>query len=470
MAVVNAVVDAGSNLLGQDIDPYVAKYVDPANQVAGTDYKSNLSAVPPTTYMPASNTDKYNLYNEKWMEIFKRPMGKEGADFYLNSDKSLEELEAEWRASEEAQNIAAGGQPVVGDPYGGPVTADDIQQIFLEDLGRAAGKTGIEFYLNSNLSKEEIRRQVRVGDEYARIQAGGTAAYVDPSEQYAGVNYRYNVDPRTDPTAATTRGQTGLTGAENEYQRALYSSEKGLGKFEDVLSPWAEGGKQAYDVQLALSGALGPEAQAEAYKNYKESPGQDWLREESMRQVENYAAATGQSLGGNVLDEINRRAMGLAMQGYGADFDRLGGVAAVGGQAANVLGQGYLGSGQFDAGLMARLGDLRYQKSTDELAALGQGVTSLAGLQAGQGAMDAATYAHGTGAISNVINDVANQLGQSPMVVANMIINSSMQQGSDLSKMLTAGGAFNENADAAYYESLGNAAVALFDVFDKDED
>ncbi len=443
------------------------RFVAPEHQIEGLDYKTNLG-VAPTTYMPTqTGTLSFEEMDQKWQEIFNRPLGKEGWLAYKDSNKSMEELEAEWRASEEGQNIAAGGQPVVVDPYGGSITADDIIQGYQQVLGRAPGKAGLEFYLNSGLSKEEFLAQIAAepeGLDYART---GQQRYVDPSQQYAGVDYRYNVDPSEDPYAATTRGETGLTGAEDEYQRALYASQKGLGEFADVLDPWAKGGEQAYDVQLALSGALGPDAQAEAYKNYKDSPGQDWLKEESMRQIENYAAATGQSLGGNVLDEINRRAMGLAMQDYGAQFERLGSLSKIGGGAANILSQGYLGSGQFDANIMARMGDIRYQAGRDIAEGLGQSTTALSGLQERQGIMDAETYAFGAGKISIMISDVAKRLNINALQLGMFMANLTTNQASKLTGFLTKSGDIKGDQDAAFYEAAGNIIQGLFEAGDE---
>lgn len=345
----------------------------------------------------------------------------------------------------------------------GELNAQQLQQIYQNKLGRSIGKEGAEFYLNSGLSAAEIEAQIGASPEAQKYAASGVGSYVDPSQQYGDISYRYNVD---DPYAATGRGQTGLAGAETEYGKALSASQQGLGEFADVMSPWAEGGKQAYDLQLALSGALGPEAQAEAFKNYKESPGQDWLKEQSRREIENYAAATGQSLGGNVLDEINRRAMGLAMQDYGAQYERIGGAARIGGQAANVLGQGYLGSGQFDANLLARFGDLRYGAGRDIAEGLGQTTTALSGLQERQGVRSASEYAFSAGKISNMVSRVAEQMGRTPMEVATVLANMATQSGSAMAPYLSREGGYDAAGTAGYYEAMGNTLMGVVEAFD----
>lgn len=431
-------------------------------------------------------------------QIYQNQLGRapdqSGIDYWnqqLQSGMSLDDVRAGISGSQEGQQYATTGQQQYVAPNQqisnvdyrtnlgtvapapqvssvaprGQLTSAQLNQMYQSSLGRSAGIEGAEFYLGSGKTPEQIAAEIAASPEAQQYAASGQQRYVDPSQQYSDVNYRYNVDPNQDPAAQTTRGQTGLYGAETEYQRGLDRSARGLEDFTGTIKPWAEGGRQAYDLQLAQSGALGPEAQAQAYQQYKESPGQDWLREQSMREVENYAAATGQTMSGNVLDEINRRAMGRAMQDYGSQYERLGGLSRTGGQAASVLGQGYLGSGQFDAGMMQRLGDVRYKAGQDIASTIGQTATSLANLQTGMGATDASLFGQGAGNITNMINTMAEQSGQTPMQVATLLANMATQQGSQQAPYASAGGVYDARGTAGAYDAYGNALQGTFDAF-----
>ena len=98
---------------------------------------------------------------------------------------------------------------------------------------------------------------------------------------------------------------TGLIGSEralNIGQSGLEQAlQGGLSGAMSQLGPYAQQGGQAFNLQSALTGALGAPAQQQAYQNFSESPGQQFLREQGERSVINQAAATGGTQGGNVL-------------------------------------------------------------------------------------------------------------------------------------------------------------------------
>lgn len=116
--------------------------------------------------------------------------------------------------------------------------------------------------------------------------------------------------------SAAQMGAQRTTGAQGYANQGI----KDLGK-------WVNPGVQANNVQAALSGALGPEAQAQAYANFNESPAQAFLREQGERALMRNAAATGGLQGGNVLKELTRYGQGVASQDFQNYYDRLGGVA-----------------------------------------------------------------------------------------------------------------------------------------------
>ena len=120
-------------------------------------------------------------------------------------------------------------------------------------------------------------------------------------------------------------------------------------------------GVSAQQQQAALSGALGNEAQQQAFASFNESPGQAFLREQGLRQVTNAASATGGLVGGNVLSELQRQGQGLAQQDFANQFNRLGQLTAQGQQAAGQAGQFLSQAGQQQGNLAAQNAQLGTQ-------------------------------------------------------------------------------------------------------------
>ena len=230
------------------------------------------------------------------------------------------------------------------------------------------------------------------------------------------------------PSGQTAAGlqaqpQYGLQGAE---QAALTGAGLGLqnlggtqsqvenifGRGAQNLQPFQQQGSQAYDLQAALSGAMGPEAQAQAYQQFQRSPGQQFLQQEGERALLRNAAAIGGLGGGNVRRSLLEYGQGLAQQDFANQFDRLGQLSSAGLNAASTGAQL---QGQ-QAGIQANLGQYgaqipvqtgaaiaqnRFQTGRDIGAARADTSTNLANLISQQGA-----------GISDIIGAGAPQLNQ----------------------------------------------------------
>lgn len=314
-----------------------------------------------------------------------------------------------------------------------PYATGRIQDIYQNTLLRGADQPGQEFY----------EQQYAGGTPLSDIQAA-----ISASPEAQGLT------------------RTGILGAGQEYEAALGRAGEGLEQFTETLSPWAQTGQSAYELQAALSGAMGPEAQAQAFAQYQESPEQDWLKEQSRREVENYAAATGQTLGGNVLAELQRRAIGQARQGYGDYYSRISDVAGTGGQAASQLASGQFGAGQFEAGLGARMGDIRYGAGRDLSTNIGQTISDLAGLQTKQGLTDADIYGGGVANVGNMINSIAQQMGKTPMDVAVMLANMATQQGTQQAPYAAGEGLIEAGGVSGEYEAYGQAGTGMLEAIE----
>ena len=230
---------------------------------------------------------------------------------------------------------------------------------------------------------------------------------------------------------ALTEGQrAALQNLALTQQRTSGLYDKGIGYYE----PYTQAGIGAYNQQAALSGALGPEAQQKAYAAYQQSPGVAFAQQEAERAILRNASALGGLGGGNVRDELSRRAVGTYMQDFQNQFGRLGDVSAQGynaaSQAANMRGmqagseqtlgmtaaqipmnvgsaiaQGRFQTGQTIGGQRGQLGQVMgnqaYQAGSDIASAIANTTSSLSALTNAQGAGM-------SDIMSNTVNNVNN--------------------------------------------------------------
>lgn len=146
--------------------------------------------------------------------------------------------------------------------------------------------------------------------------------------------------------------------------RELVSEQ--FGATREALQPFITGGRPAFELQQALSGSLGPEAQATAFQNFRDSPGTQFLTEQGLRGVEAGQAAGGGLGGGQRLRELTKFSQGLALQDFNQQFGRLGEISRTGLSASQALG----GIGAQQAGQQAGLlGQQAQARSAGELGA-----------------------------------------------------------------------------------------------------
>lgn len=301
----------------------------------------------------------------------------------------------------------------------------------------------------------------------------------------AGLETGYN-QARADFVGQTGAGinalQSGLQGVDAAAGQSLgllnSAYDEGAGKLQQGIQGFqgfADQGAGAGNVQAALSGALGPEAQAQAFQNYQSSPGFQFALDEAERSSVRNASATGGLGGGRLQQELQRQAIGYAQQDFGNQFNRLGGVADRGmqatGQQGNLLAQ--------QAGLASNLGIA----GSNVIQNQGQ-----AGLQTGQNILNArqnlgdslgnlaqqtvlqgANYAYNTGqnlasGRTRAGEQIAGAIGSTTSSLANLM----NQQGAGISDIIGTG-ASNINqlyqlasqGDAAAKEQLGTILANL---------
>lgn len=212
---------------------------------------------------------------------------------------------------------------------------------------------------------------------------------------------------------------TGLIGSEQALGRGLAGSERALqqglrGSLDLIgrgLEPFVDPGIGAFQTQAAQSGALGPEAQREAFAAFMASPGQDFLRDQGERALLRNAAAIGGIGGGNVREELTRRGIGFAAQDFGNQFDRLGSLSRIG---ADLTRSGVLQGSQniFQTGGALAGGRTRFGENVaggrtragEAIAGQVAGTTSaLADLLERQGTGGADIIGAGTGEIADLL-------------------------------------------------------------------
>ena len=123
-----------------------------------------------------------------------------------------------------------------------------------------------------------------------------------------------------DASAEAVAGlRSGIQASAEAVQRGR---EDVLGTFQPGLEDLLTGYQGAINVSeepgaaesnaLALSGALGPEAEQAAINAFVSSPGQKYITDKAQQAILNNAAATGFTGSGRVLQELNANAVGQA--------------------------------------------------------------------------------------------------------------------------------------------------------------
>ncbi len=208
-------------------------------------------------------------------------------------------------------------------------------------------------------------------DSAAKILGGGSllGSYFDSKE----------ADRQQDAAKSARNVQA------QHFDQALDFQKDVFAKNEARLQPFIDGSSDSYQLQQALSGALGPEQQQAAFDNYQESPGVSFLREEGLRGINQNASASGRLGGADRLKSISKFNQGLALQDFNQQFSRLGSITGTGLSAASALSGIATNNANAQSGLLQNrgnayaqgqlnIGDARAQKQN----AFASGVNNLA--------------------------------------------------------------------------------------------
>jgi hypothetical protein len=291
------------------------------------------------------------------------------------------------------------------------IPLDVIQQRFNQQMAEQTptGLTGFEQSIRGGLA-----------DATGTLRGAETSSRADIDSALQRINQLYGInidDLRSAATQASQQINTGFDEARGYFQ------------------PYQQGGEQAFQQQLALSGALGQDAFNQANM---ESPYVAFLREQGMRANLAGASATGGLGGGNVQKELQRFGQGLASQGLQQQFQNLGSLSGMGfqgSQALSGLATGRAGAlGDITLNTAQNIAGQRGQQAGYEgqagvaLANIGQQTgANIAGLQYGTGQDIAQQRARAgellAGQIGSVMPQYSNLLSQMGMNQASLIGN-----------------------------------------------
>lgn len=188
------------------------------------------------------------------------------------------------------------------------------------------------------------------------------------------------------------------------------------------LQPTLMQGRKSAEVEAALSGALGPEIQKEAFRQFQESPGIEFLRDQGLRHIESGLGATGKLGSGERLRELTKFSQGLALQDLGRQTKQLGEISRRGVDAGKFLGS---------LGAQTSVGQSQAVQAAGAGAAAGLGAE---GLALGQGIRGSA------GVLASGLSAQGQALTKAQLEEALAIARAKEAQGSALARGISGGG------------------------------
>lgn len=248
---------------------------------------------------------------------------------------------------------------------------------------------------------------------------------------------------------------------------------------EQPLTPYANVGREALERQASLSGLRGQGAFDAAVT---ESPAQAWLREQQERAVTRNAAATGGLGGGNVLEELQRRAAGRSTEYIQQEIANASALSSMGLNAGNTISALRSGTGINLANLAQSLGvnlsDIIGSTGTNLANLESQLGTNLANVQTSSGnnianilgaqGNNIANIMTGTGTnlanlrtnsgtqIANALSNLTNNKASNTLGLGNNLANISTNQGANLSNLALTQGTGLQNQRATLATLLAN--------------
>lgn len=177
-----------------------------------------------------------------------------------------------------------------------------------------------------------------------------------------------------------------------------------------LLEPYVAAGSPALKAQMAALGLMGPEEQAAFVQQQEQSPIFQSLAKQQEEAILQQASATGGLRGGNVQGALAQFRPALLNQFLTQQYERLGGMTALGQQSAAGVGTSGMTSAGNIANLLGRAGAAQAGAKLGSAQAWGNtlgGIGQLAGIFMGRG---------GFGGSSRIADDVAATISANPSI------------------------------------------------------
>lgn len=146
---------------------------------------------------------------------------------------------------------------------------------------------------------------------------------------------------------------TGVTASEMAVDAANDATQLGIDEerrqfdaMQAGLAPYTQAGEQSLQAQQALSGALGPEAQAAAYAQIQNSAGFQSQLAAGENSILQNASATGGLRGGNTQAAMAQFSPQLLSSAIDQRYNQLGGITQIGQASAAGVGSAGMNMGQ----------------------------------------------------------------------------------------------------------------------------
>lgn len=277
---------------------------------------------------------------------------------------------------------------------------------------------------NRIMQTTKLPAPVGVGNPQPQIQQ--TAPIANPPVIPQSTIQTVNPMQTTSAPLGSGAPATGLIGSEQALNEGLGSIASGAGQ-----------------ARADITGVLNEFNDPNAFRN---SAATEYLLGQSQRAIERSAAARGGLLGGNVLQELQRNAIGLASQDYNNQFSVKAGLAD---RLASIAEN----AGIQTAGLKATIGAGRYQAGRDIAQNATQAASNISNLLNQQGANISDMARKDISTITDMIYQSGLQNKLDNQQLATILANISGGQASQMSQGYQNLGA----AQAAGVLGVGNA-------------
>lgn len=134
--------------------------------------------------------------------------------------------------------------------------------------------------------------------------------------------------------------------------QAMSEQRRQFDQIQTMLKPYADAGSQSIDAQKNLIGLNGPAVQQQAIDNLKAGPAYTSAMQSGTDAILQNAAATGGLRGGNVQNSLSRFGGDLITGLVQNQFSNLGGLTAIGQNAASNTGNALQSTSNNISGLL----------------------------------------------------------------------------------------------------------------------